>query len=145
MDHLPLTFGDWFVEDSRDDSGASSVQSTTEEHSSYDPNDNIGDETYEYMVHLLEDDEVKEYPFEVDLHRLKLVSQSTKDVISGYIRENERELLLIIPELVILICILFYYEIEKGQEIEEKKKTKRKDSRCKDEQVETPLADEIDF
>ena len=75
-----------------------------------------------------EEEEIQEYPFAADFEKLKLVSQSSKDLISGYIRESEKEILLIIPELVILISILFYYEIEKGQEIEEK--VKRKHSRA---------------
>ena len=61
-----------------------------------------------------EDEE--EYPFKPDFDKLKLVSQTSKDLISGFIRENEKELSLIIPELVVLVSILFYYEIEKGED-----------------------------
>ena len=73
-------------------------------------------------------DSSKEYPFEVDFEALKLVSQKSKDVISGYIREAEKKLSIIIPELVILISILFYYQIEKAEE-RAAAKSRRKHSR----------------
>ena len=52
--------------------------------------------------------------FKVDFNRLKLVSQSWKDVVSGFIRQNGKSLSFAMPEVVVSIIILFYYEFEKA-------------------------------
>ena len=50
--------------------------------------------------------------FSFDLEKVKHVNNRTKLLIFGYIHEMEQTFSLIIPELVSVICILYYYHFE---------------------------------
>ena len=48
-----------------------------------------------------------------DFNRLKDVDHNTKSLINGYIRQTGKEFSLLIPELISIICILYYYHFER--------------------------------
>ena len=48
-----------------------------------------------------------------DFDKIKHVSQRTQNLMSGYVREIEKELSLTIPDLITVICIFYYYHFER--------------------------------